>query len=78
MQSAMPPNNIEQLDQPDAGSQVPHEASCLFSQCYYSSAHSSRSLSFNAGTAEVILRLFQEDNTMQLGPSFNEEDDPVM
>ncbi|KAF8437718.1 hypothetical protein L210DRAFT_3647385 [Boletus edulis BED1] len=43
---------------------------------HYTSSHSSRSSSFNASAAEIILGLFQEDAIAHIGPSYYEEDDP--
>ncbi|KAG6373358.1 hypothetical protein JVT61DRAFT_6505 [Boletus reticuloceps] len=67
--------------QPDSGSQDLREADCpsLTSGRRYSSAHSSRSSSFNASAAEIILGLFrQEDNITHIGPSYYDEDDPTV
>ena len=43
-----------------------------------SSAHSSRSSSFNASAAEIILGLFQEDSIPHMDPSFHTQDDPIV
>lgn len=61
----------------NAGSQDLRGTSRPFSR-NYSSANSSRSSSFNAGAAEIILGLFREDKAVHMGPSYYEEDDPTV
>ena len=55
-----------------------HKASHLRYSSSESSAHSSRSSSFNASAAEVILGLFQEDSIAHMDPSFHTQDDPIV
>ncbi|KAG6372098.1 hypothetical protein JVT61DRAFT_8812 [Boletus reticuloceps] len=63
--------------QPDSGSQARRPAPT--SRRRYSSAHSSRSSSFNAGAAEIILGLFRKEaNIAHIGPSHYDEDDPTV
>ena len=55
-----------------------HKAGHLRYSSSESSAHSSRSSSFNASAAEVILGLFQEDSIAHMDPSFHTQDDPIV
>ena len=73
VQGAMSDRNVTEEHQLDAGSQSFPQTSRPFS-----SAHSSRSSSFNASAAEIILGLFREDNAAHIGPSYYEEEDPTV
>jgi hypothetical protein len=76
MQGTMSCDDTEQ-HQLDAGIQDSHEARRPSAR-HYSSAHSSRSSSFNAGAAEIILGLFRKNNIAHIEPSYYDEDDPTV